>query len=193
VPVLLRTSNRFSPPVVSSFTKLKLEFVTEDVPDKFHSLTSPSPGWSPKPVMVLLAIVRSDTFCPLMPTCAPPAPPLPFMFKLVTDTVDTLLMLMPAWAALLKVGLSMLFTVPLPLLGLVKFMFESERLLVDVNSAPCTVFWMVPPEPAVVPIPVTVRPPLDPVLLSTMPLTAPFAEMLWNVTLAAPIVELVMK
>ena len=36
-------------------------------------------------------------------------------------------------------------------------------------------------------------PPLDPVLLSTMPLrSAPLAEMLWNVTSAAPMVVLAM-
>ncbi len=35
-------------------------------------------------------------------------------------------------------------------------------------------------------------PPLVPVVLSTMPLTAPLAAMLWNVTSAAPMVVLVM-
>ena len=46
-----------------------------------------------------------------------------------------------------------------------------------------------PPELAL-PVPVTVSPPLDPVVLSTMPLAAPLAEMLWNVRSLAPIVVL---
>src|SRR5262245_44257242 len=96
VPVLFLASNRFSPPVVSPFTKLNVELVTDEVPVRFQSLTSPSPTLSPKPVMVQLAIVRFETFWPLMPTCAPPVLPLPFMFKFVNDTVDTLLILMPA-------------------------------------------------------------------------------------------------
>ena len=56
------------------------------------------------------------------------------------------------------------------------------------------VFWIVPPELllALPASPVIVSPPLDPVLLSTMPLTAPLAEMLWNVTSDAPMVVLAM-
>src|SRR5437016_5155633 len=50
-------------------------------------------------------------------------------------------------------------------------------------------FWMVPPVPAE-PVPATVRPPELPVLLSRMPLTAPFDEMRLNVRLLAPIVVL---
>ncbi len=46
---------------------------------------------------------------------------------------------------------------------------------------------MVPPLPAV-PVPVTVKPPAEPVLLSTMPLAPPVAEMLRNVRPLAPIV-----
>src|SRR5262245_37002846 len=136
VPVLFLASNRFSPPLASPLTKLKTEFVTLHVPVRFQSLTSPSPTLSPKPVTLLLLIVRFDMFCPLMPTCAPPVPPLPFIFKLIKVTVDTLLMLMAAWALLLNVGLSILLTVPLPLLASVKFMFARDRLLVDVKSAP---------------------------------------------------------
>ena len=64
------------------------------------------------------------------------------------------------------------------------------------------VFWIVPPVPreaAIVPrspscrlapVPVTVRPPMEPVLLRLMPLGAPFAEMLWNVTSLTPMVVL---
>ena len=78
------------------------------------------------------------------------------------------------------------------LLALVKFMFFSERLLVLVNSAPrVLIFWMVPPEPSVEPVPVTVRPPLAPVVLSTIPFVAPLAEMLRNVSPDAPILVLV--
>jgi hypothetical protein len=67
-------------------------------------------------------------------------------------------------------------------------MFESERLLVDVNTPPCTLFWMVPPEPAVPMSPVTVGPAVAPVVLRMMPFAAPFAEMSWNVSPPAPIV-----
>ena len=61
------------------------------------------------------------------------------------------------------------------------------------NIAPWSVFWMVPPEPAVEPSPVTVRPPLVPavpVLLSTMPLVPPFALMSWKVRPEVPILVL---
>src|SRR5215510_10837641 len=96
VPVLFRASKRFSPALVSPLTKLKVEFVTRQVPERFHNFTSPSPGASPKPVTVQPIIVRLATFWPLMPTWAPPAPPLPLIFKLAKFTPDTLLMLMPA-------------------------------------------------------------------------------------------------
>ena len=44
-------------------------------------------------------------------------------------------------------------------------------LLVVVSEIACdVVFWIVPPESATAPLPVTVRPPAPPVLLSTMPL-----------------------
>src|SRR4051812_6858716 len=49
------------------------------------------------------------------------------------------------------------------------------------------VFWIVPPLGAA-PVPVTVSPPLDPVVLSTIPLGAPFADMLRNVSPLPPIV-----
>jgi hypothetical protein len=52
---------------------------------------------------------------------------------------------------------------------------------------PVPAFWIVPPLPAE-PVPLTVNPPLEPVLLSTMPLAAPFAEMLRNLRPEAPIV-----
>src|ERR1700759_2467872 len=75
------------------------------------------------------------------------------------------------------------------------FMLVSDvfDVLVSTMASP-GVFWIVPPELSppddVLPLPVTVRWPLEPVLLSTMPLTAPLAEMSWNVMLLVPIVVL---
>ena len=46
-----------------------------------------------------------------------------------------------------------------------------------------------PPLPAL-PVPVTVKPPLVPVVSRSMPLSAPFEEMLWKVRPGAPIVVL---
>ena len=70
---------------------------------------------------------------------------------------------------------------------------ETSRVLVS-EMPLLVVFWIVPPDalpPCTrLPSPVTVRPPLVPVLFSTMPLTAPFAEMLWKVKSLAPIVVL---
>src|SRR5919199_575080 len=58
------------------------------------------------------------------------------------------------------------FTVP----SFVKFMFLSDRLFVEIALTPrLTTFWIVPPEPAVVPVPVTLRPPLAPVDAVTPP------------------------
>src|SRR5262245_36650582 len=107
VPVLFLTSKRFSPPVVSPFTKLNDELVTDDVPVRFQSLTSPSPTLSPNPAIVLLVIVRLETFWPFSPTWAPPAPPLPFITTLVRENVETVLRLIPACAALLNAAVSM--------------------------------------------------------------------------------------
>ncbi len=87
-------------------------------------------------------------------------------------------------------------------------MFRSVTLLVlSSTTASPPVFWIVPLEPGtaptevrprvrspalVMPTPVTVRPPLVPVDLSTMPFAAPLTETLSNVTPAAPIVVFVM-
>ncbi|MBK7473434.1 MAG: hypothetical protein IPI73_25140 [Betaproteobacteria bacterium] len=74
---------------------------------------------------------------------------------------------------------------------LVKFMFVSVMLLALTNSAPrVVVFWMVPPVPAVVPVPVTVNAPLEPVVLRMIPLAPPLAEMLRKVSPLAPMVVL---
>ena len=54
--------------------------------------------------------------------------------------------------------------------------------------------WIVPPEPAVLPLPVTVRPPALPVLISEMPRAGPEldvpAEIDWKLSPDAPIVVL---
>ena len=50
--------------------------------------------------------------------------------------------------------------------------------------------WIVPPEPAVVPLPVTVSPPEVPVLDRLIPGLAPLDEMLWKVSPPEPIVVL---
>ena len=68
-------------------------------------------------------------------------------------------------------------------------------MLVDVRLTPMPVeFWIVPPEALLVPppSPATMSPPLEPVVLRTIPLAAPLAEMAWNVTLLDPIVVLAM-
>src|SRR5207244_11439468 len=55
------------------------------------------------------------------------------------------------------------------------------------DALPILQFWIVPPVPAVVPVPVTVNGPV-PVPFTTMPFGAPLAEMLLKVMPAAPIV-----
>src|SRR5436190_23874727 len=74
-------------------------------------------------------------------------------------------------------------------------MFVNDGLNVFVNEIPSpVVFWMTPPELSpptdALPLPVTVRLPFVPVLLRTIPLAAPFAEMLRKVRPVAPIVVL---
>src|SRR5262245_23463572 len=73
------------------------------------------------------------------------------------------------------------------------FMFVNDGLSVLVSAIPWLVaFWIVPPDPSpptdVLPPPVTVSPPLAPVLFRTMPLAAPLDEMLLNVSPLAPMV-----
>src|SRR4051812_44998570 len=69
---------------------------------------------------------------------------------------------------------------------------------VNVELSAPTMFWIVPPVHVGVAVvhvpalPVTVRPAVVPVLLSTIPFAAPFAEMLRNVSPLAPIVVLAM-
>ena len=56
-----------------------------DVRLKLNSLTSPSelfvPSSSPKPTTDVLLMVRLETPMPLMPSCAPPEPPLPLTLR----------------------------------------------------------------------------------------------------------------
>src|SRR5580765_7717438 len=69
-------------------------------------------------------------------------------------------------------------------------MFIHDRLWVceALTRMPLSVeFWIVPPVEAE-PVPVTVRPPLVPVVLSTIPSAAPFDEMLLKFSPLAPIV-----
>src|SRR5262245_37394327 len=73
------------------------------------------------------------------------------------------------------------------------FMKANEGLVVWVSAIPApVVFWMVPPvqvaavESQVPALPVTVRPAVAPVLFRIMPLAAPLAEMLWNLSPFAP-------
>src|SRR5437764_771810 len=77
------------------------------------------------------------------------------------------------------------------------FMKLNDGEVVELReTAWLVVFWIVPPvqvEPSEVQVPalpVTVKPPLEPVLFSTIPLDEPFAEMLRNVMPLAPMVVL---
>ena len=75
----------------------------------------------------------------------------------------------------------------------VRFMFLSETPEALLKSMPFPVlFEIVPPVPGVVLMPVTVRPPLSPLVFSTMPglALAVDALMLWNVRSQAPMVVL---
>ncbi len=80
-------------------------------------LTSPSLTLSPKPTTELLLSVKLETFWPVMPVWTPPGPPLPLMLRWSSVTPETLLRLMPPFAALLNVESSTLFAVPLPRIG----------------------------------------------------------------------------
>ena len=64
-------------------------------------------------------------------------------------------------------------------LALVKVILLSRIIAAEVISTPRAVMlWMVPPDPLVVPVPVTVRPPVEPVVFSTMPLAGSAAAVL---------------
>ena len=81
-----------------------------------------------------------------------------------------------------------------PLLMLTRVRLTPPPTFVSVIPAPVE-FCIAPPvqvpaDEQVPPLPVTVKPPAVPVLLSTMPVAAPLAEMLWNVRPLAPIVVL---
>src|ERR671925_509504 len=70
-----------------------------------------------------------------------------------------------------------------------------EGLVVLVSETPTAAFWMAPPvqvpEEVQDPLlPFTASPPFEPVVFNTIPLVAPFDEMLRNSRLFAPIVVL---
>src|SRR5919198_1968627 len=69
---------------------------------------------------------------------------------------------------------------------------DGANVLVSEIPAPVVVFWIVPPDESppwdVFPPPATVRLPLAPVLLSTIPLAPPVAEIFWKLRPFAPIV-----
>src|SRR5262249_37819055 len=73
------------------------------------------------------------------------------------------------------------------------FMFVNDGLMVLMSEMPVpVVFWIVPPELSPptdeFALPLTVRPPLEPVVLRTIPFAAPFAAMLLKLRPLAPIV-----
>src|SRR5947209_3393385 len=119
------------------------------------------------------------------PSSLPPASVVP-LFPLITEFVSekpvTLLPLMPKfWKSLSCIRVS-----------------ETPEVLLKNMPEPCVVLpsapvlcWMVPPVPAL-PLPVTVRPAVEPVVLRMMPFDVLFApepdEMLRNVRPAAPMV-----
>ena len=77
----------------------------------------------------------------------------------------------------------------LPVLLTRSWVSETLRELVRLMPTP-VVLVIKPPEPfsTPVPSPVTVSPPLDPVLLRAMPFAPPPEEILWNVSPLAPMV-----
>src|SRR2546421_4452981 len=141
------------------------------------------------PVLLILTLVRSRlvTLFPLMP-CWTVVPLITILLRL-TLTADE------RWMAPFSFVFSAPPTVPLdaePLVVLAFVKFIQLRLMPRalIKLAPRgEFFWMVPPVPAL-PLPVTVRPPVAPVLFTMMPLVAPLQAMLRNVSPLAPIVEL---
>src|SRR5919204_189292 len=71
---------------------------------------------------------------------------------------------------------------------------DGANVLVSEIPAPVVVFWMVPPDESppwdVFPPPATVRPPLAPVLLSTIPFAPPVAEIFWKLRPLPPMLVL---
>ena len=65
----------------------------------------------------------------------------------------------------------------------------SPPVVLSMTASAPTMFWMVPPDPAVAPVPVTINWP-DPVLVSVMAVLLPLCATLWNVTLLLPMVVL---
>ncbi|MDQ4097175.1 MAG: hypothetical protein M3144_04825, partial [Actinomycetota bacterium] len=124
--------------------------------------------------------VNPVTFWPLMPIW-----PLPLIdtwsrVMFVASTMST--------AALQSAALWVVQFAPVVEATELMFSQLSEVLRVDWRRTPSIeAFWIVPPEPAV-PVPVTVRPPRDPVFSSRMPWAAPADEMLLKLSPLAPMV-----
>ena len=147
--------------------------VTEDVPNRPVMKTPCSPAALPLWSKVLPAIVRLV---------------IPLPRKLVFPEVSESRLLNDRFVTVVA---SMLLSV-LPSTRI--SVSEISRAEVSLMPSP-VVFWIVPPLPASGNVltsppsdPVTISPPLVPVLLRTMPLAAPLTAICWNVRSLAPIV-----
>src|SRR5437867_10269667 len=134
---------------------------------------------------------RSRTVNPLMPVCALPL--IVMFWSVAPVTVARWIAALHAVLLLLIRSMPQLVVlspfVETALVNVIQLRWTSRAVM---KLAPrLTVFWMVPPVPAE-PVPVTVSPPLTPavvpVLFRMIPVAAPFAEMLRNVSPLAPIV-----
>src|SRR5260221_8481641 len=153
---------------------------TVSVPDVFCSRTPSSDDSLPLPVIVQFVIDRPLTALPLMPIW-----PEFVTDRRSTDTVVAVRMLRLAthWRLLppsrsppqVAAAPATVCAVPFAL----RFMFFSVMLLEVANFRPLAVqFWIVPPLPAVVPVPLTVNEPVA--ALTFTPLLAPLALMAWK-------------
>src|SRR5258706_8838728 len=151
------------------------------VPDVFCSVTPFSDDSLPLPVIVQFVIDRPLTALPLMPIW-----PELITERRSTDTVVAVRMLRLAthWRLLppirsppqFALAPATVWAVPLP--G--RFMFFSVMLLEVANFRPLAVqLWIVPPEPAVVPVPLTVKLPVA--ALTFTPFPSPLALRAWKV------------
>src|SRR5687768_5471560 len=133
--------------------------------------------------MVEFDRLKLATLWPLIPCSAPPLIAIRSRVTLVTFWRWIAALSVVFWPSERPVLLATLSAVP----ALVKFMFLSVMSAPLMTLTPrCAVFWIVPPEPAVVPVPVIVRPPAEPVVLRTIPLIAPLTLTLWKLRSAAP-------
>lgn len=155
------------------------------LPEMFMKRMPSSSGSSPALRIELFARLKPLTAFPLIPYW----PPLVLMLSMVTPVtfwrwIAPLHPVLPSTVSEPQVA-----ALPSVVPVFVKFMFLRMAPLELIISAPLLVmFCMVPPVPSVVPTPVTLRLPLEPVLFSDMPVGAPLAEMLRKVMSLAPIV-----